>query len=87
MPDPNKFQALTDAHYKVKRTCLRCVHFVKGHGMWGTCRQITYEHAKHTPTETPRQVSVTVDGWCPHHAIFVAEIGRASCRERVSDYV
>jgi hypothetical protein len=67
MPDENKFQALTDAHFVVRRTCLRCAHFMRFQtgAEWGTCGLITYEHLKHTGP--PRNASVPVDGSCPEH--------------------
>ena len=71
MPDENKLQALDDAHFKVKRTCLRCAHFSQGAGLWGTCRLISYEHTKHTTVDNPRQASVPVDGWCPRHETWL----------------
>jgi len=65
MPDENKLSALEEAGFQVKRTCYRCGFFDAGARGWGTCRKITYEHKKHTGK--PRQASVPVDGWCPHH--------------------
>ena len=67
MPDKNKLQSLSEAGFQVKRTCYRCAFFDEGGRGWGTCREITYEHQKHTATEKPRQASVPIDGWCPQH--------------------
>ena len=64
MPDPNKFEALRKAGFKVRPTCRRCVHFSGGSG-WGTCAKIPYDHLKHTGPA--RYASVPVDGWCPSH--------------------
>ncbi len=72
MPDENKLQALSDAGFVVKRTCLRCSHFEAGRGMWGTCRLNVYEHGKHTSTDTPRQASVPFDGCCSKHTMAPA---------------
>ncbi len=69
MPDENKLQALEDAGFQVKRTCLRCAHFDAGRANWGTCRKISYEHKKHTGE--PRQASVPADGWCPQHETWL----------------
>lgn len=71
MPDKNKLKALDDAMFQVKKTCYRCAFFDKGARGWGSCRKITYEHNKHTETETPRSASVPIDGWCPQHQTWL----------------
>lgn len=72
MPDKNKFEALAEAGFQVKLTCLRCAHFVEGANGWGTCWKIRYQHLKHTsPYDDPKgfRASVPVDGWCPQHEV------------------
>lgn len=67
MPDENKIQALTNAGFVVRRTCLRCVHFKKTIGYWGTCNITPYGHLKHSGP--PRCASVPSDGSCPRHEL------------------
>jgi len=75
MPDKNKLEALTEAGFQVKKTCLRCASFDQGGSFWGTCRKIRYQHLKHTaPHDEPKRgfkASVPVDGWCPQHETWL----------------
>jgi len=63
MPDKNKMKALEDAGFKIQPTCRICSHFSDKGWFWGTCREITYIHTKHTGD--PREASVPRIGHCP----------------------
>jgi hypothetical protein len=80
MPDPNKFQALRDAGFKIVPTCSTCICFRRGYrAAWGHCSAISHEHAKHG--ERPK-TGVPNNGWCPKF-----ELSREDLEDHVDSYV
>lgn len=61
--DTNKLAALRDVKFKLKKTCMFCIEFNKGEGLWGTCKIHTYYHLKHRDV---RELSVHALGYCTH---------------------
>ena len=77
MPDPNKHAALSAAGFAVARTCSNCRFWttqqINGAPLrWGRCRQIRYDHAKHTDKDAP--VGTPSTGTCPKHRFDQAEV-------------
>lgn len=63
--DANKLRVLQDLGYSIHPTCRLCKHsrIAPGRSDWGTCRAISYPHAKHTGPE--RELSINLNGTCP----------------------
>lgn len=64
MVDHNKRYKLYEVGYVVRDTCGRCRHgnFPSSADVWGTCKQQTYQHQKHTDAQ--RHLSIHQSGWC-----------------------
>jgi hypothetical protein len=65
--DENKAKKLIESGYKVQACCGLCFHFREGnlHGLFGTCKLLSYEHLKHKET---RELSVTRYGVCSRYS-------------------
>jgi len=79
MPDPNKFQALRNAGFRVVPSCATCVCRKKTRRPgWGLCSALTYEHERHSGT---KQMGVPDNGWCSHY-----ELSQADLEDQVESY-
>jgi len=79
MPDPNKFQTLRMAGFKIVPCCATCV--CRGRTRrpgWGLCSAISYEHEKHSGT---KQMGVPDNGYCPHY-----ELSQEDLEDQVESY-
>lgn len=66
MPDENKLEALRAAGYRVRGGCGSCAwgRFPRAEALWGTCRQLRYDHLKHDNPAEGREASVHAYGSC-----------------------